>query len=84
MAVRRAGWHRLEEVTSMKELRKKERRHDFDSAQRFPFVGRSGQIVLQDRRSMPDRRLNNIDLKVVVRRQAYRHCLATMADTAKQ
>ena len=34
----------------MKELRKKERRHDFDSAQLFPFVDRSSRIVLQDRR----------------------------------
>jgi hypothetical protein len=52
----------------MKELRKKERRHDFDSAQLFPFFDRSGRIVHQDRRSMPDRRLNNIDLEVVTGR----------------
>jgi len=68
MSARRAGRHRLVEVTSMKELRKKERRHGFDSAQLFPFVGRSGRIVHQDRRSMPDRRLNNIDLEVVAGR----------------
>ncbi len=54
----------------MKEMRKKERRHDFDSAQLFPFVDRSRQIVLQDRRRMPDRRLNNIDLEVVSGRTA--------------
>jgi hypothetical protein len=52
----------------MKELRKKERRHDFDSAQLFPFFDRSGRIVHRDRRSMPDRRLNNIDLEVVTGR----------------
>jgi hypothetical protein len=55
----------------MKELRKKERRHDFDSAQLFPFVDRSRRIVLQDRRRMPDRRLNNIDLEVVSGRTAH-------------
>ncbi|MEN8763213.1 MAG: hypothetical protein ABF290_12330 [Thiogranum sp.] len=49
----------------MKELRHKDRRHDFDSTQLFPFFDRSGRIVHQDRRTMPDRRLNDIYLEVV-------------------
>jgi hypothetical protein len=44
----------------MAELRKKERRRDFDSAQSFPFTDRVGRVIDQDRRTMPDRRLNSI------------------------
>jgi len=55
----------MEALTAMKELRQKDRRHDFDSAQLFPFFDRSGRIVHQDRRTMPDRRFIDIYLEVV-------------------
>jgi hypothetical protein len=48
----------------MKELRGQERRN-FDSRQRFPFLDNTGKIILEDRRSLPDRRLNNIRLELV-------------------
>jgi len=48
----------------MKEMRKKGRRREFDSDQRFPFVDRSERIVHQHRRTMPDRRLSDIRLEV--------------------
>ncbi len=50
----------------MRDQRTSERRHDFDSAQTFPFADCAGRIVHQDRRTIADRRLNNIQLEVVV------------------
>ena len=48
----------------MKELRKEERR-DFGLMQAFPFLDSIGKIVVEDRRRMADRRLNNIWLELV-------------------
>jgi len=50
----------------MKQLRITERRQGFDSGRSFPFTSRAGNVVYQDRRTMPDRRLNNISLEVLV------------------
>jgi hypothetical protein len=55
----------------VKEQRTKERRHDFDSAQTFPFVDCAGRIVHRDRRTIPDRRLNSIRLEVVLLRAVH-------------
>jgi hypothetical protein len=49
----------------MKEKRTQERRISFHSAQFFPFQEYSGKIIQGDRRSTPDRRLNNIWLELV-------------------
>ena len=48
----------------MKEQRKIERR-DFDSMRLFPFLDSAGKIIVEDRRRMADRRLNNIWLELV-------------------
>ena len=48
-----------------KELRIRERRRGFESAHSFPFTDVAGQLVNQDRRIMPDRRLNNIQLEMI-------------------
>ena len=50
----------------MKKSRITERRHGFDSGRTFPFTNRTGNIVYEDRRTMPDRRLGNISLEVLV------------------
>ncbi len=50
----------------MRDQRTGERRHDFDSAQTFPFTDSTGRIVHRDRRTSPDRRLNSIQLEVVL------------------
>jgi hypothetical protein len=47
------------------EKRKKERRRDFNSAQTFPYAGVAEYLARQDRRRMPDRRLNNIHLEIL-------------------
>jgi hypothetical protein len=49
----------------MKDQRITERRHDFEAAQTFPFTDIAGRIIHRNRRSTPDRRLNNICLEVV-------------------
>ncbi len=46
----------------MREKRAKERRRGFDSGRSFPFTDSAGQLVPDDRRRMPDRRLNSISL----------------------
>jgi len=48
----------------MKEQRNQERR-DFESKQPFPFLDIMGKVILEDRRRMPDRRLNNIWLELI-------------------
>jgi hypothetical protein len=48
----------------MKEQRDQERR-DFDSTKVFPFLDGAGKIIVEDRRRMADRRLNNIWLELV-------------------
>jgi len=48
----------------MKEQRAEERR-DFDSIQVFPYFDGAGGVIYEDRRRMPDRRLNNILLELV-------------------
>jgi len=50
----------------MKQSRITERRQGFDSGRSFPFTSRAGNIVYEDRRTMPDRRLSNISLEVLV------------------
>jgi len=49
----------------MEENRIGERRFGFHSAQSFPFQDASGKITLNDRRRIPDRRLNSIWLELV-------------------
>jgi len=50
----------------MKQSRITERRRGFDSGRTFPFTNCAGSIVYEDRRTMPDRRLSNISLEVLV------------------
>jgi hypothetical protein len=49
----------------MKEKRIRERRISFNSGQLFPFQDYLEKIVQGDRRTTPDRRLNNIWLELV-------------------
>jgi hypothetical protein len=48
----------------MKEQRREERRN-FYLRQQFPVLGNTGKIILEDRRRMADRRLNNIWLELI-------------------
>jgi len=45
------------------ERRIKSDRRSFDLATQFPVINRNGKLIKQDRRSTPDRRIANIQVK---------------------